>query len=385
MAMPERQRAGARYAVLNEVKAWRWIGLYIGVALLLPFALDSHLPVEAKRSYSVPAFGNDASGARIAEPGEALGHSAAIQGTERGQQDDGWVRSEAMILSVSDQGLLVQAPGPSIQFASRRVDVPSAASFVRLSACFGSRVPPDSLFIAFASIADRSLDFNRAYRLWTDDGGDPGDCFEGLMPRRSGDADAILQILLQNTPGEFVLTQLTTEALVENPRWRWLRVIMLTLGIGLIAVQFRRFTANTPRWSGAAGGMVVAAIVFGCCVSVDLKADIFALATGGRAIDVPQTAAHALHTAFPTGGFSIFTLMHGVLFAAATFLLGLGYRYAWVSLLLLGATTETLQIFVPGRGPGLSDMLVDWSGVAAGVGLLFLFRRGQGKGLLLKE
>jgi VanZ family protein len=79
----------------------------------------------------------------------------------------------------------------------------------------------------------------------------------------------------------------------------------------------------------------------------------------------------------------VFTVLHAVLFALAAFLLGRAREGAWLDLLLLGAVTETLQFFVPGRGPGVSDMLVDWSGVALGTALLFALRRRQGEGLAL--
>ena len=62
----------------------------------------------------------------------------------------------------------------------------------------------------------------------------------------------------------------------------------------------------------------------------------------------------------------------------------LGCLFAWLfamlqkhSLLSLGCgflvacTDETIQRFIPGRGPSIKDVLIDTSGVAAGIVLLF--------------
>jgi hypothetical protein len=281
--------------------------------------------------------------------------------------------------------LLFENTSDGVQFASIEVPVPAQATFVRVHACLGSAVRRDSLVVALASVADQHLDFNRAYRLWIDGGGRAGDCFDELMPRRQGDGAAVLQVQLRQGPESVRFARLMTAALIENPLWHWMRMLMLTLGIGLVAQRFAPFIGKAPRRVSSAGLLVVAGIVFGCCVSVALKADIFALATGGRSVPASESLPDLLRTEFPLGGFSMFTLMHAVLFAAAMFLLGYVDARAWLPLMLLGATTEVLQIFVPGRGPGFSDMFVDWSGVALGVALLLAFRRGQGKGLLFKE
>jgi VanZ family protein len=53
--------------------------------------------------------------------------------------------------------------------------------------------------------------------------------------------------------------------------------------------------------------------------------------------------------------------------------------------MLLGVATETLQIFVPGRGPGVTDVALDWSGLLAAALLLFFFGVSQRVGLLLKK
>ncbi|MDP5053148.1 MAG: VanZ family protein, partial [Congregibacter sp.] len=126
-----------------------------------------------------------------------------------------------------------------------------------------------------------------------------------------------------------------------------------------------------------AGLLTVLVILFGCCVSVSLKADIYALLTGGRSSDAGAGLQSLLQVPFPLGGFSLFTFFHAVLFCGATFFLGLVRRHAWLDMLLLAPVTETLQLFVPGRGPGTSDMLVDWFGVAVALPLVFLLRRSQ--------
>ncbi len=357
MAKPELLGSGA--GIAREVSAWRWVLLYIGVSLGLAALLPEHQSVGEVHSL-VDTPPSAASAAR------------------------GWHTSAQMSVAAGE-ALEFRSASPDAQAASRRLPVPANADFVRLRACLRTPMARDSFLVGFGSISDGHLDFNRAYRLWTDDGGMSGDCFEELMPRRSGDGDAILQVQLRQGPARMAMTELETQALVEDRLWRWVRSAMLIIGIALIAARFRSYLFATPRLAGMAGCAVVAGIVFGCCVSVALKADIYALATGGRTLLAPHTDAELLDMMFPAGGFSVFTVLHGVLFAAATVFLSSVSSLAWVPLMLLGAATETLQIFVPGRGPGVSDMLVDWLGVAAGLGLLVLLRGRQGKGLLLKE
>jgi hypothetical protein len=167
---------------------------------------------------------------------------------------------------------------------------------------------------------------------------------------------------------------------------------MLTLGVGLVAMHFYRYVPSRDHLFSVAGllaalGIVtVAGIVFGCTVSVPLKADIYQIMTGGRVLAAPGAGLdELLLRAFPLGGFSVFTLLHAVLFAVAGTALGLARKRAWCDLLLLGALTETLQLFVPGRGPGVHDLLVDWSGVAVAALSVFSLRRSQRVRLLLQQ
>jgi hypothetical protein len=164
---------------------------------------------------------------------------------------------------------------------------------------------------------------------------------------------------------------------------------MLVLGIALLLLPFRAYVARRPRLIALAGLATVAGIVFGCTVSVSLKADIYALLTAGRTASVAQVSlplADLLLQVFPAGnGFGIFTNMHTLLFAIATLLLSLVHRGAWRDMLLLAPLSETLQIFVPGRGPGISDVLVDWEGVLAACLLLAILRRSQRIRLFLQQ
>jgi hypothetical protein len=265
--------------------------------------------------------------------------------------------------------------------------VASGTEFIRLEACSVRAAAPGEAAIMLASVADGALDFNRSYLLGLVFGAQAGQCFSEDLPRRTGDGAALLQVQLPGAGSSALsLSRLSTTPLEENPLWRWLRRAMLTAGLLLVALRFRAYASARPRLLGAVGLVVVAGIVFGCTVSVPLKADIYALLTGGRSLPVPPDVATLRLEAFPVGGFAIFTGMHAVLFACAALLLGLprGPR-ALMDLLLLGAATETMQLFVPGRGPGVSDMIVDWVGVAIGALLVFLLRRSQRVRLLLKD
>jgi hypothetical protein len=261
--------------------------------------------------------------------------------------------------------------------------------------------------LLLASLRGGVLDFNRSYELRLLEGQDGNRCTSERFARRRGDEQALLQLQLgplftgdagggsQEGPAalrELSVAVLDVTSLRESRTLRWLRRFMLILGIALVALCFYRYVPSRDRLfsvSGllaATGSMTVAAIVFGCVVSVPLKADIYELMTGGQVL-APTGAAvdELLVSAFPLGGFSIFTLLHGVLFAVAGTALGLADRRALPDLLLLGVVTETLQLFVPGRGPGLDDLLVDWAGVALAAALVFLLRRPERVRLLLQE
>ena len=282
---------------------------------------------------------------------------------------------------------------------------------VGLASGFLSGLAPGLAEIMLASVYRGQLDFNRAYRLGALGGAAAGQCLSAVLPRRSGDGAAVLQIQLlgdveadadaqgqvqdpvQGRAGdkikdkvrELVLTQLSVRPLQENPAWRWTRRAMLPAGIALLVIAMASYARGRPTRCAWAGLLVVAGIVFGCCVSVSLKADIYAVLTGGRSLPARLPAAELLRLPFPIGGLPIFTGLHALLFALASLLLGLTQRRAWQDLMLLGLATEALQYFVPGRGPGLQDVLVDWIGVFCGLGLVVLLRHSGRVSLLLQE
>ena len=280
-----------------------------------------------------------------------------------------------------------------------------------LASGFLSDLAPGLAEIMLASVYRGHLDFNRAYRLGALGGAAAGQCLSAVLPRRSGDAAAVLQIQLlgdveadadaqgqvqdpvQGRAGdkikdkvrELVLTQLSVRPLQENPAWRWTRRAMLPAGIALLVIAMASYARGRPTRCAWAGLLVVAGIVFGCCVSVSLKADIYAVLTGGRSLPARLPAAELLRLPFPIGGLPIFTGLHALLFGLASLLLGLTQRRAWQDLMLLGLATEALQYFVPGRGPGLQDVLVDWIGVFCGLGSVVLLRHSGRVSLLLQE
>jgi hypothetical protein len=75
---------------------------------------------------------------------------------------------------------------------------------------------------------------------------------------------------------------------------------------------------------------------------------------------LPFLAAKALHA----GGYATLTLLAGIAVPGRR-----GKRVALAFLLLHGVGTEIGQTFVPNRGGSVRDVLIDWAGIAAGVGL----------------
>lgn len=92
----------------------------------------------------------------------------------------------------------------------------------------------------------------------------------------------------------------------------------------------------------------------------------------------------------PSGGGLLRKLAHfaefallGLLLTRFFRLLGKKYWYALPWGVLAAAIDETIQIFVPGRGPGLRDVGIDTCGVLTGMVLLqfgyFLWKQNQSK------
>lgn len=336
----------------RRLRRWSPLLLFLALSLALKFALPSHLPVG---------------------PAVALGDA------------DAWVLSPAMAGSRSKDTLYWRGSGPGVHTASRVVPAGPEGSFLALRACLREAPAVAAGAVLLASENGGALDFNRHYFASRLSGVVAGECATDLFPRRDGDGDAIVQIVLLEPDELLAISGLSVTPMEENPRWRQLRIALLPLGIGLVLWMFVSYLGQKPRLLGFAGLGTVMAFLFGCCVSVGLKADIYALLSGGRQIIVEQDLAGMLLNPFPMGGFSLFTLLHGVLFAFACVCLEMLRRGAWLDLLFLGAISETLQIWVPGRGPGISDMLVDWTGVTVGLALVLVVRGGQRVRLLLQH
>lgn len=321
---------------------WRWLIIYFGVSVALAAAIA---------------------------PYQSTAPSQSILAS------DDWWGSDGIHALPESEIVRWRAAQEGVQYANTIVAVPDSATSVRLRACIENQPAADTTMLMLASVAQGALDFNRQYALWSAAIGDGPGCFEDVFPRHRQDGVAVVQIQLQDIDDELALSLLEVTPLTENLEWRITRQIMLLLGVALIVMLFAKDIHSKPRpiaWFGLLG---VAVILFGCTVSTDLKADIYALFTGGRSIPIQASVRELLETVFPIGGFSIFTYMHAILFAGTTFVLSLVRPRAWMDLLLLAPITETLQIFVPGRGPGVLDMMVDWQGVLVGAALAFLFRR----------
>ncbi|WP_439106924.1 VanZ family protein [Congregibacter sp.] len=324
---------------------WRWLLVYLLASWLLAALIPSHF---------------------------SIGPSQALN-----QQPLAWSLSPGITEIPDGELLRWSAQREGIHWASRPLDFPSETEFVSVSFCLARDVAPETAAVMLASVRYGRLDFNRQYRVNSFYSGLSGECFDESIPRREGDGPAILQLQFLTAPAELSLESLAVTALRENPVWRLLRMGMLVVGVMLLVLLFRDYRYTRPGLLVIGGLGIVLGILFGCCVSVNLKADIYELLTGGRSIDARVSLQALLQMQFPIGGFSLFTFMHAVLFCGATFFLGLARRYGWLDLLMLAPVTETLQLFVPGRGPGIQDMLVDWIGIAVAVLLVVLLRRSH--------
>lgn len=295
---------------------------------------------------------------------------------------DDWVLIRGMQLESSSEGLVLYSQGSTGAAATRLIPVQRDAEFVAVDACLSSDVPRNGGVVMIASLREGGMDLNRQYVVHGMLEAEPGDCIHDALPRLAGDENALLQLQLQSANESLQLSSLRLTTQRENERWRSIRILALPLGLTLLLAVFARYLRSTdelaPTFTGfefapvlatlsaAAGLLVLALILFGCCVNVAQKAAIYALLTGGRTVTA-GALYDLLRVPFPVGGFPLFSFGHAALFAAAGFCLLPLRRHAWIDLLLLALATETLQIFVPGRGPGLRDVMIDWSGLLLAV------------------
>lgn len=292
-------------------------------------------------------------------------------------------------------------------FASHALKVIPSAEFLRVDLCLSRAMPMldetatlparPAAITMLASSRDGALDFDRQFVLWGFFDGKENECDRFLLSRLSGDEeDAVAQLQLGAAGLQAGFSLIDVQAVRHTEAWTLLRRVMLGIGLILVAVYFSRYWVGVKLFSlrglvSTAGLLGVAGILFGCCVSVGLKAEIYALirvVTSSSPVAAnasPLALEDVLQQPFPTPGFGIFTQMHAVFFCATTLLLGLLSRQAITEMLLLAVTTETLQIFVPGRGPGLSDVLVDASGIVIAAMLLLALWRSQRIRAFLQE
>lgn len=292
-----------------------------------------------------------------------------------------WWGSEHMRSQWDGSGASWYAVSDEPSFVSIAWRPPAEASFVRLRTCLNEPIREGLGMVMLASVNGGRLDFNRHYALWSVDGAPAGSCHEEAFPRWTGDGPSVVQVQTLRANDAVSLSLLDATPLQENPLWRICRYVMLPLGVLLVALRFVGYVAEKPRFFSWGGLLGLAAILFGCTVSVTLKADIYELITGGRSIVAETDLRDLLTTRFPIGGFSIFTNLHTVLFLGTTLALGLAMQgrvaRVFMDMVLLAPLTECLQIFVPGRGPGLLDAVADWQGVAIASLLVVLLLRSQ--------
>lgn len=315
----------------------------------------------------------------------------------------GWISSDASITAaLTEQGAGLRIHSRSSRsFASHAVSGTDGADFMRVKLCLAEAMPtlPETAqyperpaaIPMLASMREGAPDFNRQFIMWGFYESIAGECETHLLSRLVGDGDAIAQVQVGANDIDIVFSEFTIQPIRHTDIWQMIRRAMLGAGLFVVAVYFLRYRPTslrvTPRNLLAMAGLCgVAGILFGCCVSVGLKADIFALINAGASTTpAPLGLEESLRQAFPEPGFGVFTQMHAVFFCVTTVLLGMLSRTAILDMVLLAVTTETLQFFVPGRGPGISDALVDCLGIAIASGLLLLLWRSQRVRLFLEE
>ncbi|MEO0437975.1 MAG: hypothetical protein AAF098_13810 [Pseudomonadota bacterium] len=349
-------------------KVWLVLGVYAVIVVSCAWLIPSHKPLADWSALE------DERGAWILSPGvygSRVGQSSYWQGQSQG-------------------------PGSAMHFASRWVDVPTGAEFLELRICLAEAIAPTSINVFLASEQAAALDFNRQYQLYGINSSSVDNCHQEVFPRLAGDGPAAFQLQIVQPGLTLELTELESRPLIENSQWRLVRTVLLPFGVLLILAAFFPYLKMKPYLATLFGLGALAAILFGCLATVEVKAWVYALLTGGRNLALGESGLELVNTsqnaldpllreAFPVGGFSIFTYLHAVLYCFACIGFGLLRKSAPLEMALLAPITEIMQYLVPGRGPGLTDAMVDWSGVLVASVLLLGVWRSQRIGLLLKQ
>ncbi|CAN0588987.1 unnamed protein product, partial [Ectocarpus sp. 12 AP-2014] len=153
----------------------------------------------------------------------------------------------AWVLSAGTEGRLDgstshwQNRGGAGQHASRFVAVPQGAQFLSLRACSGPVAIAGEVALMLASQNESALDFNRAYRLYAFEYLDANTCVTESFPRWEGDGLAVLQLQFMAPDATVSLSELSVTPLRENPRWRLLRWVMLSIGLLLVVWLFANY------------------------------------------------------------------------------------------------------------------------------------------------
>ena len=214
-----------------------------------------------------------------------------------------------------------------------------------------------------------------------------------------------LQVQLSKTSGILDVKDLQLYAAEYKDSWLFLKPVMIVAALVFLAWVFLPYAQNR---SGRAGllalGAIVLIVVFTAMPNA-LKSTLYGLLKEWLAIVSSLFANYSTNAVGVTGeGEAVvvesqvltgkttyfFALMHYLFFTVATVFLLFSYpeksvRQKIYDLFTLAVLTECIQIFVRDRGPSVTDVMIDMTGVLTGLALYCLWYYRSKKSVILNQ
>ncbi|MEH6590277.1 MAG: VanZ family protein [Halioglobus sp.] len=192
-----------------------------------------------------------------------------------------------------------------------------------------------------------------------------------------------LQVQLHNVSGTLDYRVLSAKAARFKPQWPWFQGTMISAFVLFLAWLFFPYLAGANRGIGIIAGGLLGAIVLFTAMPYGLKNAIYTLLLPIITL-IPfmiSSSSEVLGTDVVGGESSgFFRVSHFLFFGGATAILLLVKsdrvpKIRLLHMLTLAIATECIQVFVRDRGPSISDVLVDSSGILVGFIVWLIWRR----------
>ncbi|MDX2477517.1 MAG: VanZ family protein, partial [Gammaproteobacteria bacterium] len=248
-------------------------------------------------------------------------------------------------------------------------------------------------------------DYNRPHTLFSLTGSTDWREYSELFHAYPGIDRMKLQIQLSKTSGVLDVKGLQLYAAEYKDSWLFLKPVMIVAALGFLAWVFLPYAQNRGGRAGLLALGAIVLIIFFTAMPNALKSTLYGLLKewmtiasslfenhSTSAVDVTgEGKAAVIESQVLTGKTTyFFVLMHYLFFTVATVFLLFSYpdrrvRQKIYDLFTLAVLTECIQIFVRDRGPSVTDVMIDMTGVLTGLALYCLWYYRSKKPVILNQ